>query len=136
MSNKFEVGSWVQHADPESEHFGRIGLVIQRTSEGIPSIECAKVRFKEGAQLLIDLHYLRLAKVKKVRQAVAWNVDKTRSVVLGKLKEFTLSDRLMLSQPPVWQVRGWFNLENSFLFGEFTSKEEAQEFLQTIHEMY
>lgn len=68
-------------------------------------------------------------------QKCAWNKDKTKSVVLAKLKEFTITYR-QESDSIVWLVKGFFNLENSFLFGEFSSEKEAQDFLESIHNMF
>ena len=78
------------------------------------------------------------------RQGVAWNKEKTKSVVLSKLKEFTISDRIVgltkpegaLSAVYDYEVRGWFNQENSFMFGSFTTNEEAVAFLESIHKMF
>ncbi len=59
---------------------------------------------------------------------VAWNKERTASVVLSKLKEFTL-----LQGPYQWILKGWFNKENSFSFGSFDTKAEAEKFLENIH---
>ena len=77
------------------------------------------------------------------RQSVAWNKDRTKSVVLSKLKEFTINEHTELLvgsgvqiSTTKFYVRGWFNLENSFLFGEFDDKPAAEEFLEMIHGMF
>jgi hypothetical protein len=70
---------------------------------------------------------------------VAWNKEKTSSVVLSKIKSFTIRDISYLGQSslPIFQVRGWFNETNFFIFGDFTSEEEAQKFLdENIHSLY
>jgi hypothetical protein len=70
---------------------------------------------------------------------VAWNKEKTSSVVLSKIKSFTIKDISYLSQSslPIFQVKGWFNDTNSFVFGDFTSEEEAQKFLdENVHSLY
>lgn len=65
---------------------------------------------------------------------VAWNKSRTSSVVLAKLKEFTI--RQAPNSGNIWQVKGWFNETNGFVFGEFVTEAEAQVFLQRIHDMY
>lgn len=61
----------------------------------------------------------------------AWNKDKSKSVVLAKLKEFTVTP----NGDNKWFVRGWYNETNSFLFGDWPTEKEAQDFLETIHNM-
>jgi len=75
------------------------------------------------------------------RQGVAWNKSRTKSVVLSKLKEFTITAKLPQFENSEtiannFDVRGWFNQENSFLFGEFYTRGEAEEFLESIHSMF
>ena len=60
----------------------------------------------------------------------AWNVEKTASVVLSKVKEFTI-DRTTYNEKYV--VKGWYNKENFFSFGEFVTLPQAQKFLEDIH---
>ncbi len=64
---------------------------------------------------------------------VAWNKNRDASVVLSKIKEFTISESLNSSH---FVVRGWYNKDNFFNFGEFESKEEARKFLEKIHAQY
>ena len=62
---------------------------------------------------------------------VAWNKEQTASVVLAKIKEFTVTQN---TQDNKFSVRGWYNRENSFLFGEnFVDLAAAQAFLSNIH---
>ena len=62
---------------------------------------------------------------------VAWNKKHTASVVLSKIKEFTIAQ----TDEKTWRVCGWYNRENSFLFGDdFLSHREAERFLQDIHD--
>jgi len=70
------------------------------------------------------------------RQGVAWNKDRTGSVVLGKLKEFTIGNERANPDTGPFYVKGWFNSESHFMFGWFDTKEEAEVFLQNIHDMY
>lgn len=70
---------------------------------------------------------------------VAWNKDKTKSVVLAKLKEFTIADeeyKGYTGTTPHWSVKGWFNKENYFDFGNFSTEDEARMFLETVHKMF
>lgn len=68
---------------------------------------------------------------------VAWNKDKSASVVLAKLKEFTITNvEYKGHQNATWSVRGWYNKENFFEFGTFSSEEEARSFLTDIHKMF
>jgi hypothetical protein len=75
------------------------------------------------------------------KKRVAWNKDRTNSVVLTKLKEFSISEAIHPdprsdNKIKKFEVRGWFNLENSFMFGTFPTRTEAEMFLEAIHEMY
>lgn len=72
------------------------------------------------------------------QQKVAWNKDRTESVVLSKLKSFTIKEvtYLLGGTKEVWQLKGWYNDTNSFSFGHFDSMEEAQEFCEKIHKMF
>ncbi len=73
-----------------------------------------------------------------MRGGAAWNKDKTASVILSKIKEISIlertspagENRLKIS----FSVRGWFNKENFFSFGDFDSLQEAQDFVQKIHD--
>ena len=66
---------------------------------------------------------------------VGWNKDRSASVVLSKIKEFTIPE---LSGSPNYtgtcHVHGWYNKENFFNFGTFNSPMEARKFLQEIHD--
>jgi hypothetical protein len=62
---------------------------------------------------------------------VAWNRDKSASVVLSKMKEYTIN--ISTYNSGKFSVYGWYNAENSFLFGDdFNTREEAQAFLNDI----
>jgi hypothetical protein len=61
----------------------------------------------------------------------AWNRTQTASVVLSKVKEFTISQN---TRDNKYNVRGWYNKENYFSFGDdFETLTIAQAFLNTIH---
>ena len=69
--------------------------------------------------------------------SVVWNKNKTASVVLSKLKEFTITELLgSYSETRGYTVRGWYNKDNFFNFGEFPSLEEAKEFLEGVHNSF
>jgi hypothetical protein len=66
-----------------------------------------------------------------VKRSAAWNKEKTGSVVLSKLKEFTITQNNGNND---FSVRGWYNKENAYIFGsDFKTKEEARAFLEEIH---
>jgi hypothetical protein len=65
-----------------------------------------------------------------IKSKSAWNVNRTKSVVLVKLKEFSINE-----DNSQWVVRGWYNRENCFIFGSFITHKEAENFLETIHNM-
>ncbi len=69
---------------------------------------------------------------KMFKSKVAWNKDHTRSVVLSKLKEFSIDDVIYEKR---FAVKGWFNKENFFDFGSFDSKEEAELFVEEVHKL-
>ena len=70
------------------------------------------------------------------REGVAWNKTKIKSVVLSKLKEFSIDEDFSMANGPKWSVRGWFNKDNYFFFGSFESEADARIFLEQIHSMY
>lgn len=65
------------------------------------------------------------------KSRTAYNLDKSKSVVLTKMKEFSIEpygiDHFI--------VKGWYNKENFFTFGIFSDREKAQIFLESIHKM-
>ena len=63
------------------------------------------------------------------RIKMAWNKDKTATVMLSKIKEFTISH----SESGRCRLLAWYNQENSFLLGYFDTEKEAQDFLENIH---
>lgn len=69
------------------------------------------------------------------KEGCAYNKEKTHSVVLAKLKEFSISESFSSTRLQ-WVVRGWFNKDNNFCFGYFDTQEEAKAFLDQIHAMY
>lgn len=61
---------------------------------------------------------------------VAWNRTKTASVVLAKIKEFTITPNDKETKFRAW---GWYNQENHFSFGDdFDTLPQAQKFLDDI----
>ena len=69
-------------------------------------------------------------KVKKIR--IAWNTEKTRSVVLSKMKEFSIE---VDPFGKGYTVKGWYNKDNFFTFGTFALKELAEAYLEDIHNL-
>lgn len=69
-----------------------------------------------------------------MKAKVAWNKGRTASVVLSKLKEFTI---VKVSEIPTgYAVRGWYNETNYFSFGVWECEEYAREFLDDLHKMF
>ena len=62
---------------------------------------------------------------------VYFNKARTSSVVLDKIKEYTITESIMYSGK--YDLRGWYNKTNNFFFGEFDSEEEARGYLNKIH---
>jgi len=69
-------------------------------------------------------------KSKKIR--IAWNTEKTRSVVLSKMKEFSIEEDYSGKN---FIVKGWYNKDNFFTFGTFALKELAEAYLEDIHNL-
>ena len=65
------------------------------------------------------------------KSRTAYNLDKSKSVVLSKMKEFSIEPY----GDTEYILKGWYNKENSFIFGAFSSREKAQIFLEDIHKM-
>jgi hypothetical protein len=63
---------------------------------------------------------------------VAWNKDHTKSVVLQKMKEFSINENIDGS----FRVSGWYNKDNAFVFGDFPTREEAEIYLQEVHNLF
>ena len=60
-----------------------------------------------------------------------WNKDKTASVKESKIREITI-------YPPgnarkCFEVYGWYNPNECFIFGQFETKKEAQDFVEALH---
>jgi hypothetical protein len=69
-----------------------------------------------------------------------WDKDKMRSVVAGKLREINITKMVQtgISRtefPHYWTVRGWFNQDHHFYFGEWDTEEEARAFVDNLHLM-
>lgn len=61
----------------------------------------------------------------------AWNRERTASVVLAKIKEFTITQN---NFDPKYSVKGWYNKDNYFSFGgDFETLPIARKFLEDIH---
>ena len=62
---------------------------------------------------------------------LVWNRNKTNMVVLSKIKEFKIIPNNFDNK---YSIRGFFNKENSFLFGDdFETLPIAQQFLTDIN---
>ena len=87
----------------------------------------AFVNKKEAVDYLKNLY--KAAKIK-----VGWNEDNTKSVVLSKIKEFSI-DPKYIGERDLFLVQGWYNKENSFIFGTFDSESKAMDYLEGIHKL-
>lgn len=69
----------------------------------------------------------------KKKMRMGWNRKQTAAVVLNRLKEYTVQE----NAEGKFTVRGWFNKENSFLFGDdFETLTMAQTFLNDINDRF
>jgi hypothetical protein len=74
---------------------------------------------------------LREKKEERMKSTAFWNRHKSASVVLEKLKEFTITGNV---HDKNYSVKGWYNETNFFVFGsDFETLPIAQEFLEKIH---
>jgi len=78
-----------------------------------------------------------------IKEKVAYNKDRTESVVLRFMKEFHITDHNGNTIKPgqetgctPFHIRGYFNKQNFFDFGEFDTVKEAREFLESIHRKF
>jgi len=54
--------------------------------------------------------------------------------VLSKIKEFSI-DPKYTEDKELFLVQGWYNKENSFIFGSFNSESKAMDYLEGIHKL-
>ncbi len=57
-----------------------------------------------------------------------WNKNRTATVLLSKIKEISIN----ASEDHTFLVKGWYNEHNFFSFGEFTTVEDAQQYVEII----
>jgi len=74
-------------------------------------------------------------KKQKPRQKdrLVWNKDKTACVKIHKIREITIIENVLPNGGENWTVRGWYNGNDYFCFGDFPTKEEAQKFIETLN---
>jgi len=68
-----------------------------------------------------------------VKEKMLWNIYKTASVKASKIREITLSTVPDHRGKFWWCVKGWFNKDEYFSFGDFDSEEEARGFIEELH---
>jgi len=84
--------------------------------------------FGEFTTLLMAQGYVQKL---KTHYRLVWNKNKTAAVTMSKIKECTISK----DNEKAYSIRGWYNKENSFLFGtDFKSPEECHKFLNDIND--
>jgi len=59
-----------------------------------------------------------------------WNKFKTASVSASKLKEINLYP---CRETNGYEVLGWYNSNESFNFGQFTTEADARNFIDNLH---
>jgi len=67
-----------------------------------------------------------------------WNTDHTASVKASRIREITIETgrRLAIGNSPggdVHTVRGWYNNEDCFTFGDFETRFKANQFVEMLH---
>ena len=67
-----------------------------------------------------------------------WNQDKTESVRASKIRSFRVYARPVYSVTAQdyisrFELLGWFNANESFYFGDWETKQQAQMFLADLH---
>jgi len=68
-----------------------------------------------------------------MKDKMIWNTKKTASVRISKLENITIT----VSPDETFEVKGWFNNDESFYFGNFTFLDEAREYVEKeIHKQF
>ena len=85
--------------------------------------------FAEDFETLLEVQEYLAEICKKIK--TAWNKERTAMVVLNKIKEYTITDSM--TDKLRFTVRGWFNKDNCFVFGDFLTLPMAQYFLDDLN---
>jgi len=70
------------------------------------------------------------------KEKMLWNKDKTKSVKASKIRSFSIVRGFTTSwstKGTWYEVLGWFNNEDYFNFGAFSTEAEARNFLEKLH---
>jgi len=67
------------------------------------------------------------------REKMLWNKYKTASVRASKIREIMLTNFRDHRGKYWYVVKGWFNANEAFSFGEFESEDEARAFIEALH---
>jgi len=69
-------------------------------------------------------------------EKMLWNRDRTASVRASKIREITVTQTRLLNQDKaVYVVRGWYNHNECFTFGEFLTKSGANRCVNRLHKI-
>jgi len=69
-------------------------------------------------------------------EKMLWNRNRTASVRASKIREITVTETRMLNQDKgVYVVRGWYNHNECFTFGEWTTRSGANRWVNTLHKI-
>lgn len=65
-----------------------------------------------------------------------WNKEHTQSAKASAIREINIYDAKyeFSDRKPKWKVLGWYNKNEDFLFGYFDTIEEAEQFVEKLHE--
>jgi len=67
-----------------------------------------------------------------MKEVMLWNKDKTKAVRASCIQVLTLNSKKSSALGLPLVIKGWFNTEDSFTFGEFPSEEKAREFMTQL----
>ena len=64
-----------------------------------------------------------------------WNKDKTASVKESKIREIAIYPLVYTpgNTRKCFEVYGWYNLNECFIFSQFETEKEAQDFVEALH---
>jgi len=63
-------------------------------------------------------------------EKMLWSQDHMRSVRASKIRDFMVHESF---KHDGWEVKGWYNINEHFYFGWFSTVEVAQAFLENLH---
>ena len=65
-----------------------------------------------------------------------WNLERTASVKVSKVRQFTINKGTWPTKdiPEYWELKAWYNANESFYIGQFTVQSDAEYHLSKIHD--